>query len=83
MALSEFRSDYGVVVKQQDGQGPLHYVVYHRTDDEPYCTADRVEINNNGAFVYGKLVVFGKVRVEKYPHKGRTRARITTFEENE
>lgn len=80
MPLEEFESDDGVVIDEQDGQGPNHYTVYHRTDDRPYVVADRVEIEDNGAIVYGSVVMFGSVRVETYPEKGQTRARITPME---
>ena len=85
MSLDEFESEDGVVVDQKDGQGPNHYTVYDRTssDNRPYVAADGVEINGNSAIVYGKLVLFGEVRVETYPHKGQTRVRITTLEDEQ
>lgn len=81
--LEKFESDEGVVVEEHDGQGPNYYSVYHRKSDDnrPYITADRAEIEDNAAIIYGKLVLFGPVRVEKYPYKGQTRARITPLEE--
>ena len=85
MPLDEFESDEGIVIDEQDGQGPNHYTVYHRRseDNRPYITADRVEIENNAGLVYGELVLFGPIRVEKYPYKGQTRARITPLEDDE
>lgn len=85
MPLEEFESDDGAVVKEHDGQGPNHYTVYHRTadDNRPYVSADKVEVEDSAAIVYGKLVLFGTVRVEKYPHKGQTVARITVEERDE
>lgn len=82
MPIKEFESDDGVVIDENDGQGPKNYTIYHRTNDKnrPYAIADRVEIEGNGAFVYGKLVLFGKVAVETYPHKGQTFATVTPLE---
>lgn len=80
MPLEEFESDDGIVIDEQSGQGPNHYTVYHRKDDRPYVVADQVEIEDNAAIVYGKLVLFGSVRVETYPRKGKTQARVTPQE---
>lgn len=80
MPLEEFESDDGVVIENHRGQGPNFYTVYHRVDDDPYVSADRVEIGDNAIITYDKLVVFGPARVETYPHKGQTRARVTLEE---
>lgn len=83
MPLEEFESDDGIVIKEHDGQGPNYYTVYHRTENDPYLVADKVEIGDNATIVYGKVVLFGPVRAETYPHKGQTRVKVTPLEDGE
>lgn len=67
----------GIVVEEQTTRPPGYILTTRKQDDDaPHFSLDKVTFPGNGLIPYGKLVLFGTVKVDVTEENGKRTATI-------